>query len=560
MLETIKKMLGKKIEKRGTLKVQGEAQNDVKIRIEADNVEFESLERYKIPISEITELKELDDGFSFIYGNRKFVFSCQDSTEIIKKLIPTATEKSIFSSESILYYTYDPETRRFEPHTASSTLQIFQDGKYHLRVLDPLSVIHCEEISTGTQYYMDRSTHSFVWSIYVDGKFCTFCVEFKDPLVFLEFSSKYIECCYKSVNEGTEFKYFENMAVMNSMKNTEETTIPEDKEDDWMEFESESPVETDFNKEATVNEHLVVGSDLAFVARGSSLGVFDIQKDDLKFRTHIQNALHDPLKIATHGQGQSLLVLDKDEKDKLQILDLNRGEVIEKWELNEDINDYFDSVKYNDNGTLVGLSDFSLFRIDPRTKDKIAEKNVYKTKNGFSCGIATERGDVAVASKKGDLRLYNKINVRAKSFLPGFGEEILGIDSSKDGAMILCTCKNYILVFTATSNYAQSIGKNKPTPKRLQLKPQHLSFIKDEVKFTPAKFDQEDTLIITSTGRFVIKWKVEDVKEGRLYDYSLKALYDVIVDEKFVVKGEDIIVALPNDVKKVTEAELRRPK
>lgn len=45
------------------------------------------------------------------------------------------------------------------------------------------------------------------------------------------------------------------------------------------------------------------------------------------------------------------------EIDMTQVSVLNKGEITEKWELNENMNDYFDSVKYNNEGTLVGMTD-----------------------------------------------------------------------------------------------------------------------------------------------------------------------------------------------------------
>lgn len=559
MLSTLKKIMSKKTGEQGTLRVQGEAFSDVLLRIEDDKVVFEGFSPSSMPISEISDLQCKDGSFTFICNSKKFQFESGKSTELFQKLKPLVQTKAVFHSGKVLYYVYSTENRKFEQHDQPCEVRIIHDSGYYLRIEDDASIKHYEMISTSTQYYMDQSNHSFVWSVYNKGAFHTFCIEFKDHIDFLEFVSKYTECCYKSVNEGNQFKYFENMAVMSTVQNRQDVNVPEDTEE-WTVFEEEKPEDTEFNKDSEANKHLIIGNDLVFVTRGSSLGVFDTQQSDLKFRTHIQNALNDPQKIITHNQNQSLLVLDKDQRDKLQVLDLSKGEVVEKWEISEKMNDYFDSVKYNNEGTLVGMSDYSLFRIDPRMKDKVAEKNTYKTKNEFSCGMATETGDVAVASRRGDLRLYNRIDKRAKSLLPGFGDEILGVDSSKDGTMSLCTCKNYILVFTATSDYSKPVGKDKPTPRRLQLKPQHLSLIKDEVSFIPAKFDQDDTMIVASTGRFVVKWRVSDVKAGNLHDYSLKALYDVIVDENFVFKGEDIIVALPNDVKKVTEQELRRPK
>lgn len=192
-------------------------------------------------------------------------------------------------------------------------------------------------------------------------------------------------------------------------------------------------------------------------------------------------------------------------------------------------------------------------------KDNVAEKNTHNTKNEFSCGITTETGDVALASKKGDLRLCNEIDKRADSLLPGYGDVILGIDSSRHGTMILSNRKNYILVLSAFADYSKPIGKDIPSPIRLQLKPHQLNLIKDEISFIPAKFVHDETTIVTGTGSFAAKRRIHVIKNRKLYERSLKVLCDVIVDENFIFKGEDIIVASPTVVKKVTERELRGP-
>lgn len=563
MLNTIKKIFGKSTSEKGILTIQEQSLKDIKMEVHGDKIHFVGHELPNLEISSISDLELKDASLSFIHEEKKYKFESESSDLIYQKLKSLVSNKYIFRSEKFSYYIYDTTARVFELYKEPLVIKIIFDTNFYLRIEDDTSIIHYEQISTATQYYMDQENCSFVWSVYVEGVFHTFCIEFTERLDFLEFSAKYVECCYKSVNPNNEFKFFENMATTSGqIKNKVEENIPEapPSNDEWLEFDAASPSKIDFNKDEKLNKNLVIGNDMVFVTRGSSLGVFDLGADDLNFRTQVQNVLNDPHKIITHNQSQSLLVLDKEQRDKLQVLDLNRGEVVEKWDIDENVNDYFNSVKYCNDGTLVGMSDYSLFRIDPRMKDKVVDKNTYKSKNIFSCGIATNTGDVAIASKKGDLRLYNKIEKRAKSLLPGFGDEIVGIDSSKDGAMILCTCKNYILLFKVNADYALPIGKDKPTPKRLQLKPQHLSLLKEEISFTPAKFDKDDTLIVTSTGRFVIKWNVDDVKSGNVYNYSLKALYDVIVDENFVMNGDDIIVALPNDIKKVTEKELRKPK
>lgn len=563
MLNLLKNIFTSKTKNEGNLYIQNKLYKDVTLVISKDEIVFDQRPDSEkeaftsISIHDISDLKLEKNVLCFKVNEKKYKFESPGSPNIYQEIFPMIVQQPSFKTDKIEYYVYNKDTRIFDKIDRKVNLQVYEHVRYYLRIEDENSIIHFEEITTETQYYMDQVNNSFVWSVFNNNSFMTFCIKFEDRLEFLEFVAKYVEFSYKSVNkENKEHVYFKDMA---SFTNVTPTLAEEEKNEEWSEYEeveSKSNPHTQSIKDH--NEHLIVGNNQVFVTRGSSLGVFDLNKEDLEFRTHIQNAFDDPYKIKTHNDDTKLLVLNKEDRNHLDILDLEKGEIVEKWDIEDNMNDYFDSIKYKNDGTLVGVSDFALFRIDPRVKDKIVERNEYKTKNEFSCGIATEKGDVAVASRKGDLRLYNKIDKRAKSLLPGFGDEIIGIDTSKSGSTIVCTCKTYILVFSVHSDFSKNV-KDKSAPRRLQLKPQHLSYIKDEISFTPAKFDQNDKYIISSTGRFVVKWKVEDILNGNIYSYSLKALNEKIVDENFVVNGDDIVVALQNDVRKMSESDLKRP-
>lgn len=555
MFNLFRKIFTKEENPVGSLFIKNEEHKNVKMAFSQASLVLSQMdEPISIPFVDISDLEIKDKNLTFIHKETKFKFVSDDSAAFYERLKSFITQKFTFKAEDVEYFTYNLETKQFDLFGNLITVKIVENGKLYLRLEDD-NVIHLEEIKTSTQYYMDKINYSFVWSVYDRSTFFTFCIKFKSKIDFLEFISKYVEASYKSVNpESCENVYFENMASV-------EIRPEESKSEAWAEpqLQADNPdLNASFDNDST-NKHLVIGQNQAFVTRGSSLGVFDVKADGVEFKTHIKNAFSNPEKILMHNGCSNLLILDKDQKSSLQIMDMNLGEVVEKWDLGSNVNDYFDSVKFDNTGTLIGTSECSIFRIDPRVKDKVVEKNVYKTKNDFSCGIATASGDVAIASKKGDLRLYNKISIRAKSLLPGFGDEVLGIDSCKDGSLILCTYKTYILVFQANTDYSKKLGSNKPTPRRLQLKPQHLALMTQEISFTPAKFDRDDSEIITSTGRYVLRWLVSDVLSSNVYNYSIRALYDTIIDENFVMDGNDIVVALPNDVKKISEKDLRKP-
>lgn len=58
-----------------------------------------------------------------------------------------------------------------------------------------------------------------------------------------------------------------------------------------------------------------------------------------------------------------------------------------------------------------------LFRIDPRVDgNKLVESQYkqYASKNDFSAAVTTESGKIAVASNKGDIRLFDSVGKNAK--------------------------------------------------------------------------------------------------------------------------------------------------
>lgn len=58
-----------------------------------------------------------------------------------------------------------------------------------------------------------------------------------------------------------------------------------------------------------------------------------------------------------------------------------------------------------------------LFRIDPRVDgNKLVESQYkqYASKNDFSAAVTTEGGKIAVASNKGDIRLFDAVGKNAK--------------------------------------------------------------------------------------------------------------------------------------------------
>ena len=152
-----------------------------------------------------------------------------------------------------------------------------------------------------------------------------------------------------------------------------------------------------------------------------------------------------------------------------------------------------------------------------------------------------------------------------------FGDPILGVDTTESGKLILATCKTYLLLINTEledgsgTGFTKSMGgsADKPIPKRLQLKPEHVAYMGTAPSFTPARFStgqSEERAIITSSGPYVITWNLRRVKQGHLYDYQIKKYEDTVVADNFRY-GQDrsIVVTLPETVTLISKKSLSCP-
>lgn len=212
-----------------------------------------------------------------------------------------------------------------------------------------------------------------------------------------------------------------------------------------------------------------------------------------------------------HNQDTSMILQNPLAPGSLYRLDLETGKVVDEYKVSDDfsVSNFIPDSKFaqtTQQQTFIGLSSNGVFRVDPRLNgNKLvgSEFKQYATKNDFSVAATTESGRLAVASNKGDIRLFDALGKNAKTALPALGDPIIGIDVSADGRWIIATCKTYLLLIDTlipegAGRYGGSSGfdrsfpaAQKPTPRRLQLKPEHVAYMqqnaKEGVSFTPAK-------------------------------------------------------------------------
>ncbi|WVR07534.1 hypothetical protein IAU60_004576 [Kwoniella sp. DSM 27419] len=391
----------------------------------------------------------------------------------------------------------------------------------------------------------------------------TWCLRFKDD-VFGEWKDKFTIYMWEGKNRTSyaKAKADEQRYIQDAYEDVE-MAEPDDNEDDKEDAEDsdrdQSEEETDEASEdadaeeshafgrGSKNQQLAVGykNDLSFVARGDMIGVFAHQDD----------------KMMLHNQDGDMLLLDPNNKGSVYRMDLEYGKVVDEWKVSDsvEVNNIIPDSKYaqmNPQQTLIGhLSGNKL--VDSQFKQ-------YATKNDFSAAVTTESGKLAVASNKGDIRLFDAIGKNAKTALPALGDPIIGVDVSADGRWLVATCKTYLLLIDTLigdGRYKGSLGfdrsfpaDSKPIPRRLQLKPEHVAYMEDPVSFTPARFNtgvnEAEKTIVTSTGKYV----------GRTDDYQIKQYDSRVVADNFKFGADkNIIVALEHNVLMANKKELAKP-
>src|ERR1700712_3173775 len=200
-----------------------------------------------------------------------------------------------------------------------------------------------------------------------------------------------------------------------------------------------------------------------------------------------------------HEQDSKMILMNPTDPNSLYSMDIERGKVVEEWKVHDDVTVSHMAPDSKFAGTtreqtLVGASHNALFRIDPRVSGNKMVDSQYKQyagKNKFSGVATTAEGRLAVASEKGDIRLFDSIGKNAKTALPPLGDPIIGIDVTADGRYIVATTKTYLLLIDTLigeGRYSGSLGFDrsfpataKPMPRRLQLRAEHVAYMNHDI-------------------------------------------------------------------------------
>jgi hypothetical protein len=439
-------------------------------------------------------------------------------------------------------------------------------------------------------------------------------LRFKDEATLLRFQEGLMQALWEQLNEmkWQKVKEDERDYVIEAFQDLkmddagpleeeeEEEEGSEEAEDDGQRSEHyDSDEEEDDvvtrDDDGNVNSQLAVGykHDRSFVVRGSKIGVFKhTPNNNLEFSTNIskvetpKGTLFSPKKVMLHAEDTNLILQNEKDPNSLYRMDLEYGKIVDEWKVHDDITvDTFTPenkfAQMTGEQTFLGLSKNALFRIDPRLAgNKLVDSELkqYMSKNEFSAASTTEKGYIAVASNKGDIRMFDRLGINAKTHIPALGEPIIGLDVSADGRWVLATCRTYLLLIDALQKEGKNEGKlgfeksfgkdSKPQPRRLGLTPSHVAQFQHEtgvpLSFTPARFNTgeglSETSIITATGPFIVTWNMKKVLRGAKDPYTIKRYAEEVKADNFKYGSDkNVIVALPNEVNMVAKQSFKRP-
>lgn len=523
-----------------------------------------------------------------------------------EQLTSEVAELHMFDFDSSTFFLQDPEVHA----TVSET----GNWEYWMQVAGSKRDWLGVKIVSDVNPVFNFEYLSFIFNHHLpDGSAYSWLLKFKDQETLERFQHGFMQALWEHLNQmkwgkmkQTDEEYVLDAFQDLEMTDADDAALIEEEEEEEIEESDEgeksehydSDEEQDdvefHNTSKGVNSQLAVGykHDRSYVVRGGAIGVFKHTADNhLQFQTNIaevktpKGKMFSPKKVMLHAEDRNLILQNPDNANSLFRLDLETGKVVDEWKVHDDITveNFAPESKYaqmTGEQTFLGLSHNGLYRIDPRLSgNKLVESELkqYASKNDFTSAATTANGYIAVASNKGDIRMFDRLGINAKTHIPALGDPIIGVDVSADGRWILATTKNYLMLIDAEQKDGKNKGKlgfersfakdSKPQPRRLGLNPSHVAQMTHETKqaisFTEAHFNtgsDTETTIVTSTGPFIVTWNLQKVLRGQRDSYNIKRYGENVMADNFKYgTDKNLIVALPNEVEMVKRGELKRP-
>lgn len=500
--------------------------------------------------------------------------------------------ETVHATDHVRFLIYDYNIGGYVTVDDSATVAVVKTkaGEAMVRVYNQYRVYRKgDSAGANSEFYIDQVGKSFSWAVEDEHRNCIVLrVTFPLLPTLFSFFSHYLAAARKEPTEEAE--YFEKMEIDNYCLDgdSDQAESADGAEDNESSSDSREEVAAAARDRKTApvagnifggrtrerNKALAVGKEQAFIARGSSIGVFNHTDRELEFSGSFKDITHkgaaiDPSKMLVADNGNSLMLSEFGDRSSIHRLDLQTGKIADTWSAEPQMKDFFSAAKDGQGVPLgdafLGVTPSSVFKLDPRS-EKLIEGKKYATATKFLSGDANSHGEFAIGSETGDIRMYNQLDKRAKTLLPGLGDPILGVFISPSGKYLVCTCKSYLMVITTeaggVSGFKKSLGKDKPVPKKLIIRPEHRRQFGKEVNFTHASIstDEQEKFVIVSTGEWVILWNLAKVLRGEVFSYQIKKNDYTVVSNSFVPgDSQKIVVAMDDDIQLISRKALKNP-
>lgn len=506
-------------------------------------------------------------------------------------------------------YVFDPVQGVFVWQQDDVGLAVVETGDYeYWLALEGKSLRMGTDLSPSVNPTFDLQKKTFIFNYTFNGITLSYMLKLENSKDLVSFQETLSKCLWLALNKkpwdslpDAEKVFVVNSAAAvdreldeilgeDSFESSSEDELSESDEEDRTEHSSRILASESFEEpkglsrpDSEGNRSLTVAfkNDRSYVVRGNKIGVFKTDSDGLDFVAAIRNISDmagkriDPKNPMLYMEDRALVLRDGSGSEKLYKMDLERGKVVEEWETGgKNMIQVGPTKKFDQmtpEQTLLGVSKKGLFKLDPRLnkKDKIVQdqSKEYASNYKFSTLGTTENGYIAVGSENGDVRLYDRLGIRAKTAIPSLGQPIRHITTSSDGRWLLCTCDTSLLLMDLTVKTGKNAGnigflKSFPASENaktyiLKISPEHASYIitstKKPIKFTKAYFNtgigKEEQTIVTSSGQFAVSWSLKKIIKGDRKPYLMKRYDSDVIEDNFEF-GTDrkVIVALKDDV------------
>eukprot|EP00834_Sanchytrium_tribonematis_P000425 NODE_8_length_66115_cov_0.981823.p10 type:complete len:474 gc:universal NODE_8_length_66115_cov_0.981823:57399-58820(+) len=402
--------------------------------------EFSDFDEYVILLRSEIELKETSGGFTWIDDGIEMVFMTKDSS-ILQKLqnhiniyeddkmksksiyiesaqntAPLNISGDVMLSCGINLFTFNVKDSLFEPISEKEfKLEVVksQTGSF-MKISGEHDI--CTKIEHSMNPYFSQEKWCFLWN-HFDKVLVSMAAVFspKDYSTFRSILQRVLIEQQNLLITPDEIQYAQSALIAEDMAYEEGVTA-----DDSSSSETES--EPDLIGEANVakdrNNKLTTSlrNYKAFVSRGDKIDSYDTNSKVQKLRTNSSNFTPDNIHL--HENERKLLMFDK---NRVSSMDLETGKVVEEWDAPKNlrgISSLTKSSQLTNEQQFYGITNNDVLLMDPRSRNLASQTTSYKSNPNFTAIKTGGKDDqIAVANEQGELKLYNKLGIRAKTNL-----------------------------------------------------------------------------------------------------------------------------------------------